>query len=212
VGNASLDPERFLTYELGLRQQGATLAWSLAAFYTDAADMIVGVPLTAGSATTIATNASAGYVYGFELEGAWQFQPQWELSGFAAWQDGRNESPAFVGAAVQDRPNSRQLPLTGSLALRWSAASRKYWIEGRLLAAALEDRITAADQAADSQRIPTGGTPGYGVASLRAGWAVNDQLELTAGIENLSDASYRSHGSGQNEPGIGGIFGAKVKW
>ncbi len=212
LGNAGLDPEQFLTYELGLRQQGATLAWGLAAFYTDAADMIVGVPLTKGSATTIATNASAGYVYGFELEGAWQFQPQWELSGFAAWQDGRNESPAFVGAPVQDRPNSRQLPLTGSLALRWSAASRKYWIEGRLLAAALEDRITAADQAADSQRIPTGGTPGYGVASLRAGWTVNDQLELTAGIENLTDESYRSHGSGQNEPGIGGILGAKVKW
>lgn len=212
LGNANLDPERFLTYELGLRQQAGTLAWGLAAFYTDATDMIVGVPLTAGNATTIATNASQGYVYGFELEGAWQFHPQWELSGFAAWQDGRNESPAFVGAPAQDRPNSRQLPLTGSLALRWTAASRKYWIEGRVLAAALEDRITAADQAADNQRLPTGGTPGYGVASLRAGWTVNDHLDLTAGVENLTDESYRSNGSGQNEPGIGGIFGAKVKW
>jgi hemoglobin/transferrin/lactoferrin receptor protein len=174
--------------------------------------MIIGVPLTAGNATTIATNASQGYVYGFELEGAWRFQPQWELSGFAAWQDGRNESPAFVGGPVQDKPNPRQLPLTGSVALRWTAESQKYWIEGRVLAAALEDRITAADQAADNQRIPTGGTPGYIVASLRAGWTVNDHLDLTAGIENLTDEAYRSHGSGQNEPGIGGILGAKVTW
>jgi hemoglobin/transferrin/lactoferrin receptor protein len=113
---------------------------------------------------------------------------------------------------VQDKPNPRQLPLTGSVALRWTAESQKYWIEGRVLAAALEDRITAADQAADNQRIPTGGTPGYIVASLRAGWTVNDHLDLTAGIENLTDEAYRSHGSGQNEPGIGGILGAKVTW
>lgn len=212
LGNANLDPERYLTYELGLRQQLECASWGFAAFYTDATDMIIGVPLTAGNATTIATNASEGYVYGFELEGAWRFQPQWELSGFAAWQDGRNESPAFVGGPVQDKPNARQLPLTGSLALRWTAASQKYWVEGRVLAAALEDRITAADQAADNQRIPTGGTPGYVVASLRAGWTVNDHLDLTAGIENLTDEAYRSHGSGQNEAGIGGIIGAKAKW
>jgi hemoglobin/transferrin/lactoferrin receptor protein len=212
LGNANLDPERYLTYELGLRQQLESLSWGVAAFYTDATDMMVSVPLTPGNSTTIATNASEGYVYGFELEGAWRFHPQWELSGFAAWQDGRNESPEYVGGPVLDKPNARQLPLSGSLALRWTAASRKYWLEGRILAADLEDRITAADQAADNQRIPTGGTPGYVVASLRGGWTVNDCLDLTAGLENLTDESYRSHGSGQNEPGFGGIIGARVKW
>lgn len=212
LGNANLDPERYLTYELGLRQQTERLSWGVAAFYTDAADMIIGVPLTPGNSSTIATNASDGHVYGFELEGAWRFHPQWELSGFAAWQDGRNESAAWLGGPVQNKPNARQLPLTGSLALRWTAASRKYWIEGRVLAADLEDRITAADQAADNQRIPTGGTPGYGVASLRAGWTVNEHLDLTAGLENLTDEAYRSHGSGQNEPGFGGVVGARVTW
>jgi hemoglobin/transferrin/lactoferrin receptor protein len=80
------------------------------------------------------------------------------------------------------------------------------------MAADLEDRITAADQAADNQRIPTGGTPGYVTASLRAGWTVNDHLDFTAGIENLTDETYRTHGSGQNEPGFGGILGARLKW
>ena len=212
LGNINLDPERFITSELGLRQQTETLAWSLAAFYTDATDMIVGVPITPGNNTTIATNAGSGYIYGFELEGAWRFHPQWELSGFAAWQDGRNQSPAFVGSPDQDKPNARQLPLSASLALRWTHFSNKYWIEGRLLAAALEDRITAADQAADSQRVPTGGTPGYLVASLRAGWTVNDHLDFTAGFDNLSDQAYRNHGSGQNEPGFGATVSARVKW
>ncbi len=97
-------------------------------------------------------------------------------------------------------------------ALRWNAASGKYWVEGRILAATREDRITAADQASDNQRIPTNGTPSYIVASVHAGWDVTDSLALTCGIENLTDEDYRNHGSGQNESGINGIVGVKVRW
>jgi hemoglobin/transferrin/lactoferrin receptor protein len=107
---------------------------------------------------------------------------------------------------------TRQLPLTGYLALRWTSASEKYWIEGRVLAAAKEDRITADDQKADKQRIPTGGTPGYIVSSVRAGWQVNDRLDLNCAIENITDEDYRNHGSGQNEAGFGAVIGAKVSF
>lgn len=212
LGNINLDPERFVTLELGARQQTDSLALGIAAFYTFADDMIVGVPITAGSDTSIATNASSGYVYGFELEGAWRFHPQWELSGFAAWQDGRNRSPLYLHGPEQNRPNTRQLPLSGSLALRWTHPSDKFWVEGRVLAADLEDRITTADQQSDNQRIPTAGTPGYIVASLRAGYQVNEHLDLTLGLENLTDDDYRTHGSGQNEPGFGAVVGARTKW
>jgi hemoglobin/transferrin/lactoferrin receptor protein len=212
LGSATLDSETFLTYELGIRQHTQNLSLSLAAFYTEANDLIVPVPIAAGSNSTVATNASDGYVYGFELEGAWRIHPQWTLSGFAAWQDGRTDTPAHINGPIQDKPNPRQLPLTGSVALRWTAASQKYWVEGRVLAADTEERITAADQAADSQRIPTDGTPGYIVTSLHAGWSVNEHLDLTCGMENLTDESYRNHGSGQNEPGLNAILGAKVTW
>lgn len=212
LGSANLDPETFITCELGVRHHTENLSLSLAAFYTDARDLIVPVPITSGSTTTVATNASDGYVYGLELEGAWRIHPQWTLTGFAAWQDGRTESPAYIGGPIHDKPNTRQLPLTGSLALRWTATSQKFWVEGRVLAAATEDRITAADQAADNQRIPTHGTPGYVVASLHGGWKVNEHLDLTCGIENLTDQDYRNHGSGQNEPGWNAILGAKLTW
>ncbi|MES2983526.1 MAG: hypothetical protein V4727_14530, partial [Verrucomicrobiota bacterium] len=82
----------------------------------------------------------------------------------------------------------------------------------RILAAATEDRITAADQAADPQRIPTGGTPGYVVSSIRAGWQVNEYLDLNCAIENITDEDYRNHGSGQNEAGLGAVIGAKVRF
>ena len=212
LGSTDVDPEKFLTYELGVRHATETTSLACAVFYTDVNDLITGVPVTRGSTTTVNSNAASAYVYGVELEGAWRFHPQWTLSGFAAWQDGRTEQPAFVGGPTVDKPQPRQLPLTGSIALRWTDASEKFWIEGRLLAADTEDRITAEDQAADNQRIPTHGTPGYIVASLRAGWQVNEHLDLTCGIENLTDEDYRSHGSGQNEPGFGAILGARMSW
>ncbi len=213
IGSTDLDPEKFITYEIGTRHTTDTTAVNLAVFYTDVEDMIVSTFTDSTLSTAVATNAADGYMYGVELEGAWRFHPQWTVSGFAAWEDGRTESATFIGSGVVDeKPNSRNLPLTGSVALRWNDASGKFWIEGRVLAATKEDRVTAADQAADDQRIPTNGTPSYVVANLHAGWHVTENLDLTCGVENLTDEDYRNHGSGQNEPGLNGIFGVKVKW
>lgn len=212
LGSTDVNPEQFLTYELGTRHSSETISLACSVFYTDVNDLITGVPVVSGSKTSITTNAAEGYIYGVELEGAWRFSPQWTLSGFAAWQDGRTKSEEYLGGPLEEKPMSRLLPLTGSVALRWTQASGKFWIEGRLLAAATEDRTTVQDQAADDQRIPTGGTPGYIVASLHGGWTVNDHLEFTCGIENLMDEDYRIHGSGQNEPGLSGIVAAKVTW
>ncbi|MDP3848980.1 MAG: TonB-dependent receptor [Luteolibacter sp.] len=213
LGSTDVDSEKYLTYEIGTRHSTDTTSLQASVFYTDAKDMITSVASAENSTTFVTTNASDAYVYGIELEGAWRFHPQWTLSGFAAWQDGRTESPDYLDGPVDgSKPMSRQLPLTGSLALRWTDSSEKFWIEGRLLAAATEDRVTAQDQDADKQRIPTHGTPGYIVASLHAGWQVNDHFDLTCGIENLMDEDYRNHGSGQNEPGLSGIIGARVSW
>ena len=208
-GSVDVQPEKFLTYELGVRQEGATFTSTAAVFYTDVADAISSVK---DGTRSITRNAGDGYVYGTELEAAWRITPQWALSGYVAWMDGRTQAPEILGGPVVSKPNSRQMPLTGSVALRWSSAANNYWIEGRVLAADTEDRITAVDQAADYQRIPTNGTPGYIVASLHAGWKVNEHLDLTCGIENLTDANYRNAGSGQNDPGINGIVSAKVSW
>ncbi len=212
LGSTEVEPEDYLTYEIGIRQTTENASLGFAVFYTDVNDAITPVPLIAKGKDTINTNASNGYVYGAELEGSWRIHPQWTLSGFAAWQDGRTSSPSYLGGPSVDKPMSRLLPLTGYVALRWTHPSTKYWLEGRLLAANKEDRITTADQTSDNQRIPTNGTPGYIVASLHAGWQVNDHLNLTCGVENLTDNDYRNHGSGQNEPGISGIFGMRVIW
>ena len=212
LGSFDVNPEHFLTYEIGTRHHTENTSLALAVFYTDVNDLIVSAYTDNTLTTTIATNAGEGYMDGVELEGAWRVLPQWTLSGFAAWQEGRTHSPSFIGGAMTNKPNTKLLPLTGSAALRWDDVSKKFWVEARAIGAATEDRIASIDQSADNQRIPTGGTPGYIVTSLHAGWHVNPSLDLTGGIENLSDESYRHHGSGQNEAGLNAILGAKIKW
>lgn len=211
TGSVDVDPEEYLTCEIGTRHTTDNTSLNFAVFYTDIDDLIVGVPVTSGSATTVATNARDGYVYGVELEGAWRFHPQWTASGFVAWQDGRTDTSAYLGGPIVEEPGSRLLPLTGSAALRWTAESEKFWVEGRVLAAAEENRMSASDRA-DNQRIPSLGTPGYVTCMLHAGWLATENLELTAGLENITNEDYRNHGSGQNEPGFNAIMGAKVMW
>ena len=203
-GSPNLEAEKYLTAEIGTRYMTDDVSFSLAAFHTWTRDAIVGVVV--GPSST-ATNGQDGFIYGFEAEGAWQFAPDWMLSGMMAWNEGKTET-----AANGERWITRLLPFTSSVALRWTRPDDRLWIEGRVLGAVGEGRIHPADQAADNQRIPTGGTPGYVTASLTAGYRVNDHLELTTAVENVFDATYRNHGSGQNEPGLNGILGAKLFW
>lgn len=211
AGNVEVDPEKFLTYEIGTRFSTAQTYLNLSVYYTDISDIITGVPATAGSGTNITSNGQDGEVYGVELEGSWRFHEDWTLSGFAAWQDGETETPEFLNGPITSDTFSRMNPLSASLALRWDAPSRNYWVEGRILAAAEQDKLSRRDQT-DTQRIPIGGTPGYVVLMANAGWQVNEHLKLTLGLENLTNEDYRIHGSGQNEQGFGAIARAKLYW
>lgn len=216
LGNVDLDPERYITYEAGIRHLTDHTSLQASFFFTDVSDLITGIGFDQNADGipdgSIAANASDAYSSGFEIEGAWAFARQWMLSGFVAWQEGRQQSATLIGGPVSSLPSTRSYPLTGSLAVRWTHESEKFWLEGRILAASQEDRITMADQAADNQRIPTGGTPGYTVGALRAGWQCRENLELTAALENVTDQDHRVHGSGQNEPGFNAIIGARLTW
>jgi hemoglobin/transferrin/lactoferrin receptor protein len=211
AGSINVEPEEFVTYEIGSRFGSDDAYLNFAGFYTDVSDVITSVATAPGGGATVTTNGQDGEVYGLELEGRWRFHPDWTLSGFAAWQDGETETNAFVGGPVISDSPSRLLPLSGSLALRWDSPERRYWIEGRVLAAARQDDLSLRDQG-DTQRIPVGGTPGYAVLSAHAGWRVSESLELNLGLENLTNEDYRIHGSGQNETGFGAIVRAKVIW
>lgn len=209
-----LTPEYFTSIEFGGRYTTDTAGFNISIFYTDIRDMIVRTPtgnIIGGEEEVTKKNAGDGYVYGIELNGDWEFTPQWTLFGQAAWIDGEvNTYPTSDPVKVAE-PLDRSMPLTGNIGIRWMHPEGKVWVEGIMNAAAKADRLSTRDKA-DTNRIPPGGTPAYIVPSIRGGWAATDHLTLTLALENLTDEEYRIHGSGVNEPGIHAVLGVSVNW
>jgi len=210
-GSVDVDPERYVTYEIGTRRSAGDVSFNAAVFYTDIKDIITDVPVSQGSNATQAANGRDGYLWGIEAEAGWRIDEHWLLSGYLAWQEGETTTAAYVGGPEISEPYSRALPLSGSLALRWDWGVHGVWWEARVLASAEADRLAASD-VADVQRIPSGGTPAYFAAMLHAGWRATEHLDLTLGLENLFDADYRIHGSGNNEPGFNAIVGLRASF
>ncbi|MCP5536346.1 MAG: TonB-dependent receptor [Akkermansiaceae bacterium] len=211
LGSLDLEPEKFLTYELGGRYETDRTRLMASVYFTEIESVITGVPATAGSSTSVTTNGQDGQVYGVEAQGEFDLTDNWQLALQASWQEGDTRSSTFVGGPESEEYISRLAPLMGSLSLRWTHPGERFWIEGRVSAAAKADKLSQSDQG-DTQRIPTGGTPGYVTASLYAGWQATDDLLLTLGLENLTDEDYRIHGSGQNEAGMNAVLGARLKF
>ncbi len=207
-----LDPERFVSYEVGVRGRYENFSTQASYYYTDISDMIIRQPtgnMIDGNSEVTKRNGGDGFVQGLELEASWRFHPNFTAFGWVGWIDGEVDTFPTAAPTLEREPISRLMPTTGQIGLRWDAPSRDAWLEGVVTIADEQDDLSTRDRS-DTQRIPPGGTPGYAVVSLRSGWRVDDNLTVTAALENITDENYRIHGSGVNEPGINLILGVEV--
>ncbi len=198
-----LDPENFISLEMGLKGEYENWHFEVAYFHTLIDDMIIRVPtgrIIAGEFEVTKVNGGDGYIKGVELSTSLRFHPQWTLFGHFTWMRGEIDTfPTSFPRSVRE-PASRLMPITGEVGLRWDHPSGKFWIEGIAIIADKQDNLSPRDRA-DTSRIPPGGTPSYTVFSLRSGWQIRENVYLTVALENLTDEDYRIHGSGVNEPG-----------
>lgn len=207
-GSPELNPEKFLTIELGTAGEiTGDIQAQIAVFHTFSTDGAIASYSSGGS--TFMANSDESSIYGLEAEVIWDITSAWSLRGFFAWQEGKN---TIDQRNPSERWIPRMLPFTALSSARYTASSNQWWIEARLSGAVSADRVHVADQTNDNQRIPTGGTPSYLVPSVYASYSFSKLLELNLGIENLSDVDYRIHGSGQNEAGLNFILGVNAKW
>jgi hemoglobin/transferrin/lactoferrin receptor protein len=215
TGSLGVEPESYLTYEIGTRYADEDLVTHAAVFYTDIDDVITSRPIgtdpMTGEVITTTTNGSDGHLWGAEAAAAWRFRPQWTVSGYVAYVDGEADTYPTSSLVPVREPVSRLMPLTASVALRWDEPLGKVWVEGRVTAADRADRLTSGDRD-DTSRIPPGGTPGYYVVQIDSGYQANSNLELFLTLENVTDTAYRIHGSGLNQPGFNAIVGARLTW
>jgi outer membrane receptor protein involved in Fe transport len=97
-----------------------------------------------------------------------------------------------MGALQLRRPRPEVLSLV-EVALRWAAP------QTRLSSQDLYDStVCLPNQVSCTQ------TPGYLVVSARTSLHLTRRMYLTAALENITNATYRLHGSGINGPGLGG--------
>jgi hemoglobin/transferrin/lactoferrin receptor protein len=197
-----LDPERFVTYELGFKVRSDRARGEIGYFYTDIEDMITRQPtgrVIDGDTEVRKVNAGDGHIHGVEVGASWRVLDTLTLLGNVTWVDGEvSVFPTSAPVAVDEVPDRIQ-PLTTLFGVRWDLP-RDFWVESFLRAVSDKDELSSAEEA-DTSRVPPDGTPGYVTADLRAGWKLHDRVRLVAGIENLANEDYRIHGSGSNMPG-----------
>ncbi len=206
----NLKPEKYISYEIGAKANYARWSGQVAFFYTAIRDMIDRYPtgnIIGGNAEVQKANIGSGHMCGVELQAQYRLSPQWTLFGGAACVRGETDTYP-TSAMVKERcPMSKVPPPTAVLGVRWQRPGGRLWFEAVTRMAAKQHRLSPADER-DTQRIPPGGTPGYGVLTLRGGMKVTKDLKLNAAIENVFDKDYRIHGSGQNEPGRNFVLSA----
>lgn len=210
----NLEPEEFLSYEIGLKAQSERLAGSLSYFYTNVNNLILRTPtgeIVEGLDEVTKLNVGDGHVQGVELSGSFKLSDSLQVFGGFAYQDSSVSTFPTSEPILRDEVLSRLMPINGHGGIRWDLNDGQFWIEGLITAFDTADRLSTRD-IRDTQRIPPGGTPGYWLGTIRSGYWVRDNFQVTAAVENIFDQEYRAHGSGQNEPGTNFIFGAELRF
>jgi len=209
----NLDPEEFVSYEIGVKSGWDRLSGQLAYFYTDIKDMIVRTPtgrMIDGEHEVTKRNGGDGHLEGVEAQGRCRLVAGFSVIGSFTWMDGKVKTYPTSDPVLVEEPADRLMPLTGSIGLRWENG-RRCWVEASCTSAEKADELSTRDRS-DTSRIPPGGTPAYTVYDLRTGWNITENMKLSAAIENLADEDYRIHGSGVNEPGRNLVLAANLRF
>jgi outer membrane receptor for ferrienterochelin and colicin len=181
--------------ELSVRYGSRATAVSLTGYYTTITDFIDRAPGTFDGDTLFngervfqGINVGEARVWGIEAEAAQQIGPI-EAKTNLVYTVG-NQTPA---GGIQE-PMSKIPPLGGVVTLRWSTPDQPFWVEYLFRWAMRQDRLGSRDER--DSRIPDQGTPGYAVHGFRAGASLANNLDISAGFENVADRLYRPHARG----------------
>lgn len=190
IPSEDLSPEKTLTFEGGYKKLTDKFSFSIFAFNTRLKDQIVrvkanynGEDFIDGEQVYTKENLAKSNIFGIEAESGIKLNSQFSFISSITWLYGKNPE--------NDEPMRRIPPLNGKLALRY--AKSRLFAEAEFLFAAKQDRLSGGD--IDDHRIPDGGTPGWGIVNLKAGYSW-DKISLHTGLQNLFNQAYRIHSSG----------------
>ncbi|HDS1818250.1 TPA: TonB-dependent copper receptor [Pseudomonas putida] len=177
-----IKPEKTTQLDFGIQYRDARLeAWA-SGYVGQIRDYILFDYRTGmmGMSTSQAQNIDAR-IMGGELGAAYKLSENWKADATLAYAWGKNSSD---GKALPQMP-----PLESRLGLTYS---RDVWSAG-----ALWRLVAAQNRIAENQGNVVGKdydkSAGFGVFSLNGAYKVNNNLKLSAGVDNLFDKTYAEH-------------------
>jgi hemoglobin/transferrin/lactoferrin receptor protein len=214
IAAPGLDEETYTGYEVGTKVRSGRVHGQLTYYYTDIEDQIQRFPVDpSGQPITVTkANVGDGWIEGIEFQYGIELWQRITFYGANSWQYGRVANfNSGQGLERGDEYPSRLMPFTSLVGLRWEDVEGRFHASTDVLRAEDADKLSAGDQR-DTQRIPPGGTPGYTIWNLRAGWHLDERTDLEVALENVTDVDYRVHGSGTNSPGRNLVVGMTVRF
>ncbi len=213
--NTSVNPEKAVNYEVGLRVNQPTWFFEAIGFINDLEDLIDrDAPTTfAGAPAVQIQNIGEARLSGVEMQARWALTSDLLLRGNATYTKGTDE--------VSDTPLQQIMPWNGLVALRWSPEAQPWQLEA------------AVDWAVEQDRIDPGierPTDGYAILNLYSAVelaALSPRLPdatLRFNIENVFDSEYRLPTTPENiafpvspsnpllQPGRNFIIGLEVRF
>jgi hemoglobin/transferrin/lactoferrin receptor protein len=189
IPNYGLKPESSTQYQLGYKLQTSRFQGELYVYRNALRNLITRIKqdtqMMQGYSLYQKENAGQAHIQGVET--AWNFviASKWAAHGTLTYTYGQN--------TTANEPLRRIPPVFGRLALDYK--DTEWSMSAEFLAAGKQARLAKGDT--EDNRIPTGGTPGWTVLNLHAGYAWHG-LSFRASALNLFNTDYRTHGSGVN--------------
>ncbi len=133
-------------------------------------------------------NTDRAYIWGTDVEVGFNVLPHLDVMAVTSYAFGQN--------ITRDEPLRRIPPMNKRVLVNYH--QEKWYAKAEWLNAKKQDRLANGDK--EDNRIPAGGTPGWKVFNFYGGYYFNKVL-VNAGLQNLFNRDYRTHGSGIN--GVG---------
>lgn len=187
-----LQPEKSYNSEIGYKVQTKSAKFAIAFYYMHLTNIInrVQVPgqQIGGYNVYIKENNQESYIKGLEYDLQFTIVKNLLISSNGSYSIGQNTS--------RGEPMRRIPPMNGRTFIEWKPSKLQYTLE--YIYASKQSRLAQGDK--DDNRIPIGGTPGFGVMNIYVAtdlWGI----KMRSGIVNIFNADYRMHGSGINGMG-----------
>ncbi|RXK59355.1 TonB-dependent receptor [Lacibacter luteus] len=185
----NLLPERSHNYELGYKLRTAKLNVTVAAYYMQLQQLItrVRVPNETinGYNVYVKENTDEAFVKGLEIDADAELTKGLNIQAGIAYAYGHN--------STRNEPLRRIPPTNGRVRTTYSL--QHWFFAAESWFASKQNRLAQGDK--DDNRIPKGGTTGFSIYNLYAGWQLKN-IRVQASVQNLLNADYRTHGSGMN--------------